>query len=125
MTPKQFLAAIKKLPARLPVSDRIQKEHGYRNQKEHWVSWLSAYSGPGFYNRKNATRDARFIWNHIQCAEMLIWLAEAVRLDGGLIDAAVRIADAGRSGGTPKATRCAAVRSVLQWSLIASRLQGF
>jgi len=49
----------------------------YRTQKEHWTGWLRNYDGLGYYGRLRWDRDAQFVYNHVQCAPMLLWLAEA------------------------------------------------
>ena len=53
----------------------------YGSQKEHWLGWLREYNGPGAYGRQTGkSRDAKFAFNHGQCAPMLFWLAEALEL---------------------------------------------
>ncbi len=48
----------------------------YGSQKEHWIGWLEEYNGAGYYNRKDNNRDAKYIFNHINCPPMLLWLCE-------------------------------------------------
>ena len=71
----QFISAIRRLP---PDEPRSQPGVWYRTQKEHWLGWLGEYHGPGAYGRApSEERDARFVYNHIVCPEMLLWLIEA------------------------------------------------
>lgn len=72
---RRLREAIKLLP-----SDRRRCTPGkwYWTQKEHWLGWLGAYYGPGYYNRKDSSRrDAEFAYNHIVEVKMLLWLATA------------------------------------------------
>ncbi len=129
MTPQQLLRHIQTLPADTPkhlaLSDDLAEGAGigrawYKHQKEHWQGWLGAYNGPGAYNRKEwASRDAKFIWNHIQCAPMLYWLAEALDLPDDDLDLAYHDILA-----APKryASQCAALRRVFPWSSVEQAL---
>ncbi len=56
--------------------------------KEHWQERLKAYTGEGAYTRKNWDRDARFIYNHINCPDMLIWLGDAAGVQKSLVNKA-------------------------------------
>lgn len=103
----------------------LQEGHGfgtawYRSQKEHWLGWVGEYNGSGEYGRKTISgRDARFIFNHIQCAPMLFWLAEALGIDEVKLDAAFEAAVF-----APKrnASQCAAFRRVISWDMIEPEL---
>src|SRR5450755_1981595 len=88
MTPRGLARKIKSLQATRPITasyERTLEIRGiwkfegvwYRSQKEHWLGWLSEYDGPGAYGRTNSNRSAEFTYNHINCAQMLFWLAEA------------------------------------------------
>lgn len=70
---------IERFPAHLPISDKCEKasralsskEHHhvwYSSQKKHWLGWLSQYPWG---------KSAEFVYNHLKCAPMLAWLAEA------------------------------------------------
>jgi len=89
----------------------------YRTQKEHWQQWLGGYSSPGAYGRSDASnRSARYVYNHIRCAPMLFWLAEAAGVSDNLLElgfqSALRNRD--RSGGT----QCAAFRRAISWEMV-------
>ena len=92
----------------------------YSSQKEHWLGWLGEYDGPGAYGRAGVPRrDARFVYNHIQCAPMLLWLAEAGNVPSDDLDRAFKAVVA-----APKrnASQCAALRKILPWEDVSEKL---
>lgn len=129
MTPQELWLPIQHLPPDTPrhlaLSDDLYVGTGigrawYQHQREHWEGWLGAYDGPGAYGRKEwASRDAKFIWNHIQCVPMLYWLAEALALPDVDLDRAYQDVIA-----APKrdASQCAALRRVFPWHVIEAAL---
>ena len=64
-------------------------------------------------------RDARFVYNHIQCAPMLLWLAEAVIVPSDDLDRAFKEVVA-----APKrnASQCAVLRRILPWEDVCEKL---
>ena len=132
MTPKSLKARISKLRVAAPVTESYGKaltargiwngkEVWYSSQKEHWLGWLSEYDGPGFYGRKNwSVRTAEFVYNHIGCPPMVMWLAEAGGVPKKDILAAKRSALAGRKN---RNSHCALIRKALPWSAIEGRLK--
>ena len=131
MTPSALRSKIAKLRIRAPVTESygralINREIWtdeavwYRNQKEHWLGWLSEYDGPGAYSRKNwKQRSAEFVYNHIGCPPMLLWLAEAAGVKKREILAAKRLA---LSGSSSRASHCAIIRKSIPWSKIEETL---
>lgn len=125
MTPLQLRALLEKLPEKVPMTDAFeakkdsQSSHPhstwYRSQKEHWLGWLGEYSGPGAYARKNANRDAQFIYNHFQCSPGLLWLAEASGVSPKLL---ILGRDAMQRAGERPASQCAAFRKVVPWKVV-------
>lgn len=121
--------AISRLPEEKPMFRRLEQaisigtgyqEAWYRSQKEHWLGWLAAYDGPGAYGRAtHSGRDAQFIYNHIQCAPMLFWLAEAVEVDPEILKSAFSAVI-----GSPRrgASQCGALRKIIPWNAIAENL---
>ncbi|MDO9384478.1 MAG: tyrosine-type recombinase/integrase [Hyphomicrobiaceae bacterium] len=91
----------------------------YRDQKEHWLGWLAGYDGPGAYQRKSWDRSAAYIYSHVRCPAMLLWLAEAAGCPRQTIRLAARRALSLENDGA----RCAAIRAVLPWPAIEQRLQ--
>ena len=88
-------------------------------RKEDWLGWLSEYDGPGFYGRKNADRSARFIFNKLNSADQIIWLAEASGVDAALLKKALKA-----SKNLPHSKQAAGVRAILPWELIEANLEG-
>ncbi len=93
----------------------------YNSQKQHWLGWLAEYDGPGAYQRKpSGRRSAQFAYNHIQCAPMLLWLAEALELpETKLEEAFLAVLDARSS----HSKICAALRRVIPWSDVFDALE--
>lgn len=110
------------LDAHYPMSDgygeahrnRERHEPWYRSQREHIVVWLREIDGPGAYDRKTRGLGAKHFYQHFQCAQGLLWVAEALGEDPLVVQ---RAADAAGGVGRP-ATRCAAIRKVIPWSRI-------
>jgi hypothetical protein len=93
----------------------------YTSQKEHWRGWLSEYGGPGAYGRKSwKGRSAEFVYNHIGCPPMLLWLAEAAGVSKTKVLAAKRSALAARG---KRATHCAKIRTAIPWPVIEEQLR--
>lgn len=125
MRPRAFRRRIARLEADTPRFRALEVALGegvgfgqawYSSQKEHWLGWLAEYDGQGAYGRKiDPSRDARFVYNHIQCAPMLFWRAEALGFPDDVLDDAFAAVIA-----APKrnASQCAAFRRVLPWDRI-------
>lgn len=111
-----LLDIIRTLPADAPA-DHPGK--WYRTQKEHWIGWLSEYHGSGAYGRQTGvTRDARFAYNHVVDAEMLLWLIDAAGVDPDLAAAAC---EASATGATLM-QKSAAIRRLVPWETVAAAL---
>jgi hypothetical protein len=117
ITIKQLVNAIKKLP---PDKVQHRPDVWYKNQKEHWLGWLAGYSGPGAYDRNNWHRDARFVYNHVVCPELLIYLIKAIPLRQEL-DRAATIA---YKSGSTQMEKAGSIRKVVPWSEIYRALWG-
>jgi hypothetical protein len=92
LTPALVLrSAILKLPSIAPIADRWPAPPHSSSHRYHWLGWLSEYDGPGYYNRTvpKEPRSMAYIYTHIHCAPMLLWLAEVA----GVRNAQVREAD--------------------------------
>ncbi len=125
MTPLELRTLIAELPERVPLTDALEAQNRpqssrlqttwYRSQKEHWLGWLGEYGGPGAYGRKNIRRDARFIYNHFQCLPGLVWLAEALGVEGPLL---VTGQEAMADAKDNLVSQCAAFRRVVPWDVL-------
>lgn len=131
MTPRALSRKISRLRVKAPVTASyahalielgIWSDEGvwYRTQKEHWLGWLSEYDSPGAYGRKTvAGRSAEFVYNHINCPPMVLWLAEAAGVSRRNVLAARRSALSARRS---RGTHCAVLRKTIPWSMIEERL---
>ncbi|MBM2321021.1 MULTISPECIES: hypothetical protein [Marivita] len=129
LSPKQLGRHIKLLEPDTPKHKALEQvlhegvgygDAWYSSQKEHWLGWLREYSGPGAYGRKTGhSRDARYVYNHIQCAPMLFWLAEALDIPEVTLDQAFV---AVTSAPARNASQCAAFRNVVPWEAIESTI---
>jgi hypothetical protein len=116
----QLLVAVRRLPAAMPQSDRLPKS-GDGTHKDHWIGWLEEYNGPGYYGRSNWHRDAQFVYQHLNCGPMIVWLNEAAGEDAALINRTIR--EMRRSG--PRAqTEAMTVRRLLPWERAARLVFG-
>ena len=113
---RSLMTAIRALRADRPV---YTPRKWYRTQKQHWLGWLSEYSGPGAYGRQvGIKRDARFAYNHIVQPLMLLYLATAAGVDRRLLATARRSC----SKRTTLVQKSAAVRAVIPWETVAAAL---
>jgi hypothetical protein len=132
MTPKSLRRKVAKLRIQAPVTEDyaqalikrgIWTDQGvwYSSQKEHWMGWLAEYDGPGAYDRKNwSGRTAEFVYNHIACPPMLLWLAEAAGVSRTKLLAAKCTA---LSAGRNRVSHCASIRKTISWPNVEERLR--
>ena len=130
MTPDQLRRRISKLSERQPLTIRLEKSLAtadpfrrpswYRSQKEHWLGWLREYDGPGYYGRRDWGRSAEFVYNHVVCPPMVLWLGEGAGVPSRVVAAA---ADAALAAGPVQGSRSASIRRVISWAMIESHLQ--
>jgi len=92
----------------------------YKSQKEHWLGWLKDYKGKGYYKRTNWKRNAEFIYNHLQCSPMLLWLGEALGVPDLLLHKA---SEAAKKAGKNDASQCAALRREIPWNIIEEAMK--
>lgn len=118
---RQFSTLLSTLPAHLPISDAMeeadpQQGRWWSSQREHMVSWFAAQAthGSGAYTRQTPNRSAKRTYNRLQCPEGLVWIAEALGADPGLVQRTAEEALA-----VPIRSRSAFVRKTLPWDLIA------
>jgi hypothetical protein len=134
MTPLGLARKIAKLHARTPITNNFERalfatrlldedkeKRKYSSQKQHWIGWLSEYHGSGYYGRKTKiSRQADFVYRHIVCPPMLLWLAEASGVSKTKILAAKRSAlTASRS----LPSMSAAIRKIIPWQAIEVQLR--
>lgn len=123
LTPaKALLAAVRRLPIKTPVAGRWSPPPSSATHRAHWVGWLDEYDGPGYYNRRvlKTPRSMAYIYGHIHCAPMLLWLAEAAGVPRRSIATAnaamTRLTTSGLSDSHPRTST--AVRKIIPWSSV-------
>ena len=103
------------------VGQLERKRVWYKTQHEHWLGWLGEYDGPGGYNRKNSDRSAEFVYNHIVNPQMLIYLAEAVKVNPVLLAKAMKAALSHRAS---MSAMSSAIRRIIPWTIVERALMG-
>ena len=120
MTPKQLLKRIRPLSAHAPYTEKFDKTLeacGQRHQnkwwidhKEHWICWLVHI---------HPKRSAAYVYNHINCPPMLIWLPEAAGILERDVSAAIAAAlEIGKSW----PSQCGAIRRLIPWQKVEQAL---
>jgi hypothetical protein len=127
-TPAELRRAIARLQPHGPMTERWEaavfdarsgNARWYKTQKQHWLGWLADYTGPGAYGRQNWDRSARFVYNHVVCPPMLLWLGEASGVSRAVV---AKAADAAMREQSSYSARCAAIRRVIAWDMIERQL---
>jgi hypothetical protein len=131
MSPKELRRRIRSSPAIPPITTAFRIElaklgtpdssfERYSSQKEHWLRWLEEYDGPGYYGRQNCRRTAQFVYNHINCPSMLLWLCEA----SGIEKATIHKAKASALRAEPTfPSQSKAIRQLVPWRDIEARMK--
>ena len=130
MTPGQLRRKIRLLPALPPVTEQLQlalakrgtpdrSVERYLSQREHWMRWLGAYDGAGYYGRQNWNRTAEFVYNHINCPPMVLWLGEASGIE---MQTLVKAKNAALRASPSFPSQSAAIRRVIPWTDIEAKL---
>jgi len=130
MSPRDLAWRISRFRPRPPVTvafehaldsrgDWDKADAWYSSQKEHWLGWLREYSGPGYYSRKNSDRTAEFVYNHVVCPPMVLWLGEAAGISRMKVQ---RAKHAALSAGHRLSAQSAAIRRVIPWTEVEAVL---
>lgn len=124
-----FAMILSTLPPRLPISDAFDRsrteivdDSRYADQREHMVGWFRSQvtRGGGSYTRNNPNTSARATYNRLLNAASLLWIAEALGVDGRVVRAA---ADEARAEPEYR-RRSAIVRRHIPWDQVAARAAG-
>ncbi|SRR6266851_6738938 len=116
----QLLAVVRRLPATTPKAGRLPLT-GYTTFQEQWIGWLKEYDGPGYYGRADGKRDARWVYQHLNNGNMIVWLNEAAGESPPTIVAAIE--DMLRNGPVPQ-SQAKIARLHLPWDRAAKLLFG-
>ena len=85
------------------------------------MGWLSEYSGPGYYNRKDTEVSmAKRVYSRINCPPMLIWLAEASGIQSKQIKQATQAALNAKKSFP---SQCSAIRQIIPWEDVEAKLK--
>ena len=118
-----LLGVIRRLRRPTPLSNRLPAKHG--SHRAHWIGWLDEYEGPGYYSRRKPRqpRSARFIYEHLHCAPMVIWLAEAAGVPHSIVARAADLAvgNPATYKDSPRSARIA--REELPWLIVLAYLR--
>lgn len=117
---------LRKLKIPTPITDKFEgkdkldfvKTAWYEDQGEHWEGWVSEYRGAGFYNRKDNQRSAKFIYNHIMCPPMFLWMAESLGIDKSIVLKATKEALKSEK----YQVQCRIMREYLSWEMIENAI---
>ena len=131
MSPSQLRRRIHKFPALPSVTVQLEAalaKRGtpdkstvrYSSQREHWLRWLEEYDGAGYYGRENWNHTAEFVYNHINCPPMALWLGEASGVDKETV---VKAKNAALRAKSSFASQSAAIRKVIPWADIEAKLK--
>ena len=86
--------------------------------RDSWLGWLGKYHKTDVQRRKNADRDAEFIYNRLHKVVMLLWLAESAGVPRDLLERASAAVPEDAS----EPTRSARFRKVVPWRIVEAAL---
>jgi hypothetical protein len=109
---------VRRLPAVTSHASKLPLSHRYKTFKEQWSGWLEEYNGPGYYGRSDGKRDARWVYQHLNNGNMIVWLNEAAGERPTVVLAT--ISEMLRSD--VKQTQAAIARRHLPWERVAELL---
>ena len=113
---RALISAIRLLRPDPPVNN---PKKWYLTQKEHWIGWLTEYSGPGAYGRQvGVQRDAKYAYNHVVQPELLLYLASASGVDPDLLAAANKAFEER----TTLMQAAGVIRVIIPWETVAKAL---
>ena len=118
----EFSSLLKKKQDHYPYSDRyIAEVHDSPDktgstEREHMVDWFQKNEtlGSSAYSRKSPNKSAYRCYNRLRNAASLLWIAEAVGVNGLTVKQAYEAAVA--AGDYRRA--CSAIRKIIPWDMI-------
>ncbi|WP_024516972.1 hypothetical protein [Bradyrhizobium sp. Tv2a-2] len=116
---KELLAAVRRLPATMPETDRLYKS-GYPTHQDHWLGWAGDYNSEdgGYYGRSDTTvTDARTLYQRLNCGPMILWLVEALGVSPVQIRMAIN--DMNKKGNGRAQTEAKIAREHFPWERVS------
>ena len=132
MNPIQLIEVVSRFPETTPISDRLsaflnqrkkvgQSEEAQKQTlKEGVLRWLREYHQPGYYKRKNPGKSAKYMYNHLQSPEAIIYLAEAAGVSAELLERAFQAASDPLL--LTKSSQSGAVRELIPWQAVEKQI---
>lgn len=113
-----FAHILVRLPRSFYVSDlwdehRPPRSKWWYSQRAHMAHWFGGAESPGAYGRKRP-QTAKQTYNRLLSPGGLLWIAEAVGVDEGVVREAARAA--WRMSNVR--SQCSEIRRVIPWSLV-------
>ncbi len=96
--------------------DQVWKSPGQSGdtEQEHCVTWLEAQDG---------ARTAKSVYNHLNCAALALWIAEAAGVNGSAVEEAYHAAELSFSDKGSASSAAAAVRRIIPWTMVVEASQ--
>lgn len=120
--PEKLARLFFKLEPRPALTERYieltgERHRVYRTERQHMVHWFESQDGlgSGAYSRRKPNKSSKRAYNRLQTAPGLFWIAEVLRVDAGLIQAAMDLCLAEPS----KRKRYKIIRDNIPWELVA------
>lgn len=119
---RTFANLLDTMPENQPMSDAMVsdlEEEWYTSQREHMCSWFREQvdTDAGTHTRKEPNHSARTTYQRLSDGPAMIWLAEVLGVDEGLIATAATEVEA-----EPETrSHCGIIRRYIPWELLADK----
>lgn len=119
---RTFANLLDTMPENQPMSDAMVsdlEEEWYSSQREHMCSWFREQvdTDAGTHTRKEPNHSARTTYQRLSDGPAMIWLAEVLGVDEGLIATAATEVEA-----EPETrSHCGIIRRYIPWELLADK----
>lgn len=119
---RTFANLLDTMPENQPMSDAMVsdlEEEWYSSQREHMCSWFREQvdTDAGTHTRKEPNHSARITYQRLSDGPAMIWLAEVLGVDEGLIATAATEVEA-----EPETrSHCGIIRRYIPWELLADK----
>jgi hypothetical protein len=129
----QLMDVVSGFPETTPISDRLSailnqrkkvgqsEDERKQNLKEGILQWLREYHQPGYYKRKEPGKSAKYMYNHLQSPDGIIYLAEAAGVSEELLERAFQAASDPLL--LTKSSQSGAVRELIPWEAVEKQIE--